>query len=135
VIGRGHIGTLAALAAGAALVLAGCGNSDGPKKTAPAAPAPSAAQVERAASATRRAHIDEIVSEYLSELRDSPAAARNPRVQSLTGGQLGGEISGAPTACADTVAGIIRVIARSNLAATSKAKRITTAMDAVHTRC
>jgi hypothetical protein len=122
----------AALVASAAL-LAACGGAD--KQAPPPPPAPSAAQVQRAASATRKAHLDEIVSEYLGELRNSPAAARNARIQSLTGGQLGSEIAGAPAACGQAVSKIIGVVGRADLGGPAKAKRITTAMDAVHASC
>lgn len=122
------------LAASAALLLAACGNSDDKKAPAPP-PAPSAVQLQRAASETRKAHVDEIVSEYLSELRDSPAATRTPRVQSLTGSQLGAEIADAPPDCGQAVSKIISVIARKDLKSPSKAKRIRTALDAVHARC
>ena len=123
----------AVLAASAALLLAACGNSDTRAPAPP--PAPSAAQLERAASQTRTAHLDEIVSEYLSELRDSPAATRDARVVSLTAGQLSGEIADAPPECAQEVAKLIGVVGRRDVTPPAKAKRITREMDAVHARC
>jgi hypothetical protein len=126
------VAATAAVALGVAL--AGCGNTDDPARPA-TTPAPSAAQIERAESASRRLHIDEVISEYLSELRSSPAAADNPRNQALTGNQLSTEIATAPAPCGEAVIKVIGFIADKKLSGPSKEKRITTAMDAVHERC
>lgn len=123
----------ATILTGVALAVAGCGGSD--TKTQPTPTTATPAQLERSAAAERRLHVDEILGEYISELRDSPAAANDPRATAVTVGQLSTEAATAPPACAKQLAAIVALINRRDAAGPSKSARIKAALVTADLRC
>jgi hypothetical protein len=88
-----------------------------------------------ASASSRYVRVNEALSPYLSEMIDRPAAARDRYWIARTDLAVRRAVIGASERCLRQVRRILRAVARTNLGATAKRKRILDALAPTYYRC